>query len=237
MHSISDRFPEWDWLKYLHSEAKQEFRKATLRALAPAELIAYTHHKDARLARSSTELMEAVLVSLQRLQEKLLGQTPLAPFLWDLSDNGKSGRPKSEDRLTDFLKHHLEADLPTFVIDREVQIRNLKEHGIGERTDLKIEAKDAEGRSLSVIIESKGCWNKELLTAMQSQLSERYLTLADGACGIYLVGWYRCERWEGRADCAFKGTREALIAELSAKAQALSVGKGALSAFVLDATY
>ncbi len=237
LHSISDRFPERDWLKYLHSEAKQAFRKATLRALAPAELIAYTHRKDARLARSSVELMEAVLISLQRLQEKLHGQTPLAPFLWDLSNNGKSGRPKSEDRLTDFLKHLLEWDLPTFVIDREVQIRNLKEHGIGERTDLKIEAKDPDGRSLSVIIESKGCWNDGLLTAMQSQLSERYLTLADDACGIYLVGWFRSERWEGRADCVFKGEKEDLISVLNAQAQALSNGKGNLSVFVLDATY
>jgi hypothetical protein len=237
LHSISDRFPERDWLKHLHSEAKQAFRKATLRPLAPAELIIYTHHEDARLARSSIELMGAVLVSLQNLQKKLHGQTPLAPFLWDLSDNGKLGRPKSEDRLSDFIKHHLESDLPAFVIDREVQIRNLKEHGIGERTDLKIEAKDPEGHSAAVIIESKGCWNKELLTAMQSQLSERYLTLADGACGIYLVGWFRCERWEGNTDCIFKGTKEDLFAELNAQAQALSVGKGALSAFVLDAAY
>lgn len=237
LHTICDRLPDWDWLKYLLSEAKQAFRKATLQALSPAELIAYTHRRDARLARSSAELMEAVLVSLQRLQGKLHGQTPLAPFMWNLSDNGETGRPKSEDRLTDFLKHHLEGDLPSFVIDREVQIRNIKEHGIGERTDLKIEAKDLEGRSLSVIIESKGCWNKELLTAMQSQLSERYLKLADEACGIYLVGWFRCERWEGKADCVFKGKKEELIVTLNAQAQALSNGKGNLSAFVLDATY
>lgn len=237
LHSISDQFPERDWLKYLHSEAKQAFRKATLRALAPAELIAYMHRKDARLARSSAELMEAVLVSLQRLQEKLHGQTPLAPFLWNLSDNGNSGRPKSEDRLTDFLKHHLEGDLPTFVIDREVQIRNLKEHGIGERTDLKIEAKDPEGRSLSVIIESKGCWNGDLLTAMKSQLAERYLTLADEACGIYLVGWFRCERWEGKRDCVYKGKKEDLMTELNAQAKTLSNGELKLSAFILDATY
>lgn len=237
LHTISDRFPDRDWLKHLHNEAKQAFRKATLQPLAPAELIAYTHHENARLARSSIELMAAVLVSLQNLQKKLHGQTLLAPFLWDLSDNGKSGRPKSEDRLSDFIKHHLENDLPAFVIDREVQIRNLKEHGIGERTDLKIEAKDQEGRSAAVIIESKGCWNKELMTAMHSQLSNRYLRLADGACGIYLVGWFRCERLDDKTDCVFKGTKEELIAELSAQAQALSTGDGNVSSFVLDATY
>ncbi len=236
LDSICARQPDRDWLKHLLNEAKQAYRKATLSALSPAELIAYTHRKDARLARSSAELMAAVLVSLQRLQQKLHGQTPLAPFLWDLADNGKSGRPKSEDRLSDFVKHHLECDLPTFVIDREVQIQNLKEHGIGERTDLKIEAKDAEGRSLSVIIESKGCWNKELMTAMESQLAERYLKLAAESCGIYLVGWFRCERLADKY-CVFPGTKEELSTTLNGQAQELSKGRGNLSAFVLDASY
>lgn len=237
LHSICDRFPKRDWLKYLLNQAKQAFRKRSLQALSPAELVVYTHRRDARVVRSSAELMEAVLVSLQRLQKNLHAQTPLAPFLWDLSGNGKSGRPKSEDRLTDFLKHHLECDLPTFVIDREVQIRNLKEHGIGERTDLKIEAKDQDGRSISVIIESKGCWNPELMTAMQNQLHDRYLKLASEACGIYLVGWFVCDRWDSKSDCAFKGTKEELLAALDTQAHLLSGDKGRLSAFVLDGSY
>ncbi len=78
LHSICDRFPDGDWLKFLLNEARKAFRKITLQAISPAELIAYTHRRDARLARSSAELMEAVLVSLQRLQEELCGQTPMA---------------------------------------------------------------------------------------------------------------------------------------------------------------
>lgn len=235
--SICDRFPDSDWLKHLLNQAKQALRKRSLQALSPSELIVYTHRRETRLARSSAELMEAVLVSLHRFQEKLHGQTPLAPFLWNLSGNGDAGRPKSEDRLTDLVKFFLEIDLPTFVIDREVQIRNLKEHGIGERTDLKIETKDQDGRSISVIIESKGCWNKELMTAMPNQLHDRYLKLAGEACGIYFVGWFLCDRWDSKSDCAFKGTKEELLAELTEQANALSGYEGRLSAFVLDATY
>jgi hypothetical protein len=232
LESINAHFPDRDWLKHLLNEARKSFRKSTLRALLPKELVDYTHLRDARLARSSAELMEAVLLSLQRLQVKLQGQTPLAPFLWD----EKSGCPKSEDRMSDFLKHHLESDLPTFVIDREVQIRNLREHGIGERTDLKLEAKDQDGRSISVIIESKGCWNKGLLTSMQNQLHERYLKLADDACGIYLVGWFRCERWKDKDDCVFDGTKEDLIVKLNRQAHTLQ-NENRLAVFVLDATY
>ncbi|SCX37435.1 NACHT domain-containing NTPase [Nitrosospira sp. Nsp1] len=239
LHRICDQFPDRDWLKYMLNEARKSFRKTSLQALSPAKLITYTHRPDARLARSSAELKVAVLGSLERLQEKLHGQTPLAPFLWDLSDNGKSGRPKSEDRVTDFVKFFLERDLPTFVIDREVQIRNLKEHGIGERTDLKVEAKNKDGRSISVIIENKGCWNKELLTAMQNQLSDRYLKLASEACGIYLVGWFHCDRWKrnSNSNCIFKGSKEELLAKLNIQINSRSEDKGKLSVFVLDATY
>jgi len=134
---ICSRLPKMDWLKYQLNEARRALRKQTLQALTPSELISYTHRSDARLARSSAELMDAVLISLQRLQERLHGKTPMAPFLWNLSGNGDAGRPKSEDRMSDFIQDHLQRDLPTFVIDREVQVRNLKEHGIGERTDLR----------------------------------------------------------------------------------------------------
>jgi hypothetical protein len=234
---IYDRFPDRDWLKYLVNEAKKSFRKATLQALSPPQLITYTHRREARLARSSIELMDAVLTSLRRFQEKLHGQTPLAPFLWDLVDNGTSGRPKHEDRLTDFVKFFLERDLPTFVIDREVQIRNLKEHGMGERTDLKIEAKDQDGRSLSVIIENKGCWHKELLTAMQTQLIGRYLKLAPEACGIYLVGWFHCDRWRGKKSCVFKGAKEELLTHFNKELSSPLYNDGRVSIFVYDATY
>ena len=237
LQMISDRFPKRDRLRYLLKEAKRAFCKASLQALSPAELIAYTQRRDARLVRSSTELLEAVMFSLQRFQEKLRGQTPLAPFLWNLSADGKSGRPKSEDHLSDFIKHHLECDLPTFVIDREVQIRNLRGQGIGERTDLKVEAKDSDGRSLAVIIESKGCWNDGLTTDMQDQLSERYLKLVPEACGIYLVGWFRCERWKGKGNCVFKGTKEKLASELDVQAVELSRGNRSISSFVLDVSY
>jgi len=234
---ICERLPHKDWFKYKLNEAKQSLRKNTLQALSPSEIIAYTHSNNGRLARCSAELMDAVLVSLQRLQKKLQGQTPSAPFLWDLTGNGESGTPKSEDRLTDFVKLHLEADLPTFVIDREVQIRNLKEHGIGERTDLKIETKDQNGRSIAVIIESKGCWNKELMTAMQTQLNDRYLKLTNDACGIYLIGWFRCARWKDNKNCNFAGTKEELLTALENQANSLSLNTSKVSAFVLDASY
>ena len=50
---------------------------------------------------------------------------------------------------------------------------------------------------LSVIIETKGCWNPELNTAMRDQLVGRYLNDNDRCKhGLYLVGWFYCEQWD-----------------------------------------
>jgi hypothetical protein len=49
---------------------------------------------------------------------------------------------------------------------------------------------------LSLIIEVKGNWHDQLLTAMQTQLRDRYLK--DSRCrnGLYLVGWFTSPRWD-----------------------------------------
>lgn len=51
--------------------------------------------------------------------------------------------------------------------------------------------------SITVIIEVKGGWNnKELDTAMEEQLVNRYLK--DNRCqhGLYLIAWFNCEQWD-----------------------------------------
>ena len=52
--------------------------------------------------------------------------------------------------------------------------------------------------AISVIIEIKGCWNETLGSAMQTQLAERYLR--DNQCqyGLYVVGWFNCNQWDGK---------------------------------------
>ena len=49
---------------------------------------------------------------------------------------------------------------------------------------------------LTVIIEVKGCWNAEVKTAISSQLVEDYLKPHNWTHGIYLVGWFICDRWD-----------------------------------------
>jgi len=50
--------------------------------------------------------------------------------------------------------------------------------------------------SISAVIETKGCWNPDLMTAIETQLHDDYLTRLGSPIGIYLVGWFDKGPWE-----------------------------------------
>jgi hypothetical protein len=80
------------------------------------------------------------------------------------------------------------------VIGREVQLR------LGQRTDIHISAVPREQASslenITVVIENKGCWNNEVHTAVDGQLVGDYLRPNGLTHGIYLVGWFVCDKWD-----------------------------------------
>jgi hypothetical protein len=237
---VSSVFTDADWLHQMRAHAKQRLSDVAFQPVSPAELIRLLERKEARLVRSADELLDVVILSLGRLQAKLTGETPLSPFLWNLTD-GERGSPKSEDRLSDFVKYHLEQDLPAVVIGREVQVRNLRESGIGERTDLRIEAIGQDSTRIKLIVETKGCWHGELMSAIQTQLRDQYLHFTDAEAGLYLVGWFGCERWVDtdprKAKCRSRGDIEGLRQSLAALAKTASINEKRISALVLDLTY
>ena len=105
--------------------------------------------------------------------------------------------PKDENPFSDYVARYLDClKSKGVIINREVEIRR------GERTDIKVDTviKNQNGEvddSITVIIEAKGCWNnKELDTAMEEQLVNRYLK--DNSCqhGLYLIAWFNCEQWD-----------------------------------------
>ena len=114
-------------------------------------------------------------------------------------------RPNEEERLSDALRRHLERDLRErgIVTNREVEIRPRQGTGgdPGERTDIHVDAVSRLGRNIErirVIVEVKGCWNREVNTAISTQLRDRYLKDNDCSHGLYVVGWYLCDQWDSR---------------------------------------
>ncbi|MEZ5594736.1 MAG: hypothetical protein R3F53_30305 [Gammaproteobacteria bacterium] len=182
-------FPDREWLKWKLQQAHTNTRRATWQGISPNVIFTLAKDHHAKMVRSEQELLDAVMDSLQRLQGNLQGATPLAPYLWN---EGKKREHKNENRLSDFIKHHLSQDLNRkgVIINREIEINNWPGKGRGESVDLLVQAIAPESTLLTVVIEVKGCWHKDLLTSMKTQLKQRYLQGTEYRYGLYLVGWY-----------------------------------------------
>lgn len=186
--------PHLDWLRWTLDEAKRLTRLQTWRPPAVHDILGLMEAPERRLVQNGDDLLDVVMESLVRFQVKLqTHEPPLAPYLW----NEKPISPKDEERLSDFLKSHLDDDLRGrgIIINREVTNRRGDETDIRVETfryDLNHEVTDL----ITVIIEIKGNWNPHLRIAMQEQLAERYMANNLSNHGIYVVGWYTGKQWD-----------------------------------------
>jgi hypothetical protein len=148
--------------------------------------------------------------------------------------------PKEEERLSDYISRYLQAALISkgIILHREVEIRR------GEKTDIYVDAvvpNSAAGvyDRVSVIIEVKGCWNKkDLDTAMKTQLVGRYLKNNRCQYGLYLIGWFNCEKWDKsdtRKQSAPKYSLEEARQKFNEQAAELSQQGVQVRAYVLNA--
>jgi hypothetical protein len=51
-------------------------------------------------------------------------------------------------------------------------------------------------QNVTIVIEVKGCWNADVRTAVKWQLVDGYLRPNGLTHGIYLAGWFVCEKWD-----------------------------------------
>jgi hypothetical protein len=124
------------------------------------------------------------------------------------------------------------------VVNREVQPRR------AQQTDVWVEAPAEDERPpLRVVIEAKGCWHQALFSAMEEQLLHRYMLPNGVTCGVYLVGWFLCEKWSDEdsrlAKARSNGTdREEVTQRLNNQAESLAAKEPvSLRVCVLDATW
>ncbi len=244
LHRVSTARPDLLWLQAVLLRAQENTRRVTWSPLRPDQVLRLTSDSSLRFVQSGHQLLQVVTESLMRLQKKLIGETPMAQFLWSNMPDGKTYRSKDEEAFSDYVKDHLVGDLKNrgIVVNREVQIR--KGHGAtrGEDTDIHVDAViPGEGSNVSdritLLIESKGCWHAELGSAMRTQLVDRYLK--DNLCrqGLYLIGWFRSTAWD-QADTRWSRTPKITFVEAQDKfrdqAVQLSVEDLKVAAFVLD---
>jgi len=199
---IVAELPQLSWLTWYLREAEKAMRANTWAPLTPAEVLQLTSSVEAHLVQSSEDLCVVLVQALKKYQTELHGAQSPIRSLWDRQPNG-TFRPVEEDAISDHVKLFLQRVLVEngIIANREVEISRVAGAPVGQRTDIKIDAlrKTEQGTKLDVItgiIETKGCWNAELFSSLESQLYSKYMVRLGASVGIYLVGWFDKGKWD-----------------------------------------
>ncbi len=214
---IASALPQHSWIKeFTLIQARRITLEKSWQSLSVGQILKLVENQELRLINTPDELLDIVIDSLEALGIKLQkGEQPQVIDLWNEKRvteviSGKRNiyflsSPKDEGRLSDKIKTHLQESLVNrgVVVNREVEIKR------GSETDIHISSFSRDDLErpkdlMKVIIEVKGCWNAELETAMEKQLVDRYLTEADCSRGVYLIGWFVCDRWNDPSDGRLK---------------------------------
>ncbi len=188
-------------LRWRHRNAVTMMRRKSWAPPSPRRVLELTAQPEKRLVNDEQDLTELIVESLGRLQDKLTHSTlPSAELLWNWegADNCRTDfKPKDEAALSNYVAAWLRDDLGKsgIVVGREVQPRQ------GKKTDIWVSANPhaefgTSAQPVTVVIEVKGCWHREVREAAEHQLVKTYLEPNGLSHGIYLVGWFVCERWK-----------------------------------------
>jgi len=156
-----------------------------------SELLAMTRDYRTLTVDTDDELVEAVLASLERLQDRIhVAESPELRALWNEPRTGGTPSHKSEEVLSDTIADWLRRDLGRgsgIILNREVRATRLG------RLDIKVEAapRNRNVNLLTVAIEIKGDWNRKIATSLGTQLVGNYLQTNGWTHGIYLIGWFQ----------------------------------------------
>ncbi|MEK5377581.1 NACHT domain-containing protein [Paenibacillus sp. FSL P2-0173] len=236
---IADLLPELKEAKESWNYVKNDYLRMTWKPHPPKVIGDMVRNKNSRLVENAEQLINLIIESLQRFEDKLQGITPSARMMWDKQVDG-SFKHVDENDFSNFVKQHLYDDLcgRGIIVNREIEIRRGYGQGKGQRPDIIIDAvkqpdEDGHYDPISIIIEVKGCWHHKVDYAMQEQLIEQYLQ-DNHLCthGLYVVGWFYCPQWK-----LSKESLQDARNKFNIQAEQLSVNyKTNVKAYVLNAS-
>lgn len=245
LERIQAAHPELDWLFVRILAARAAMRRTTWMPVPPEHLLHILQGDPRAYIRDENDLRKVIRELLADFAADASKEPALRSMIWTPVDKTALWIPREEDALSDGVDYYFRQKLEghRLTINREVQVTRLSTHGVGKRTDLLIQAfVPAKGLTpaddrLSVVVETKGCWNKDLMTSMESQLVDDYLPAAHASTGIYLVGWFDPAKWDPsdpRRKSAEAQSPDTLRAALEAQAQTLSLNDRQVEATVLE---
>ncbi len=238
IESLVEKLPEQRSVILRHlREAQINTLKKTWQPLMPSQVIDLLQDRHRRFVDSEEQLLSVIIESLNRMQDYYKGDLPAVERLWSWEGGGnnrRNYRPKDEESLSDEIARWFRDDLSSskgIIVNREVQPRR------GQKTDIyvnavKLDAGSGGAEPLTVVIEVKGCWHDEVMIAMETQLLNRYMKENNLAHGLYIVGWFMCDRWDDKDSTKSKTpkmTIEDIKGQLEDQAKQLGKNMGGVS--------
>jgi hypothetical protein len=175
-------------------DAKQALRDRLWIPAEPKQIKQLIMDQSKRLVKNEAELIDLLIEELRAMEKKLHGDPATVKYLWD--KRGEAFAPKPEEYFSDWIKMHLDQNIKEkgVIAQREVQIR--RERADVFVTAIKQDHLHGKYEELKVVIEVKCCWSDALETVMETQLVDRYLKKTEYGGGIFVVGWYYCDKWD-----------------------------------------
>lgn len=235
LNQLIAEYPPLTNLAYELTLGERAMRLATWSPLSPKEVLALSDSPTLKLVNSPSDLSDILIAALTKFTETLHGaQTPVRD-LWDRQGTQKEVyRPIDENGFTDVLTRFLRSELTQKGVfaNREVEVGRVPGAPVGKRTDILVSAvrRRPDGETydvISAVIETKGCWNDELFTALEAQLFRDYMVRLRAPVGVYLVAWFETDKWDptdSRRKVALKLSLDGATAELDRQAKALPAG-------------
>ncbi len=199
IEDLHRRFPEGNWFH----DCALRLRTQLLATECPTfsldsicKLLENKSKKRMQVIHSTDDLLQVVMASLGRYQTYLTGvNNPQVRFLWH-EHNGYTSH-RSEEDFSDHIQAFFSSDFRKILSNREVRLNCGRKGQTGARTDIWVNASaDEMAMPLSLCIEVKGSWNREVKTAYKTQLVDKYMDDGGANAGIFLVGWFESEQEE-----------------------------------------
>ncbi len=223
----------WDVRKAVW-DAKRLMLESSWEPLDPSTVKRMVADKRQLLVRDEQELMNAVCCALGELQAAIRDERGPVMRLW----NEPTFTPKPEESLSREIADELEAILQSRGVRATLETK-IRE---SQFVDIYVSAvtSSSSNQNVSLIVEVKGCWHRDLRKAQETQLATRYLWDNLSSVGIYLVVWFVCDKWADsdprKTETPFKTISE-LSTYLKDQAKCIKKAHGlSIRPFVLDAT-
>ncbi len=181
------------WARTTAARVASALREAAWRPLHPADVRDIIDNPARQVVTTEAQLAALVLQAIDQLATEVQQDPDVAAQFWHQQLAG-GWIPRTENQFTTLLTERIKPKLDGVVLRQEVQL-NLHYAGTaGSEPDIEAIVLYA-GQEISVFVEVKGIWHKDVETSIEHQLADRYLTGARSLTGIYLVAAFASEHW------------------------------------------